>query len=244
MNYSLENAQIFNWSSVSGKLLPERLSHLEKYLIGTNILESGCGGGAYVDFLSSKGLEATGIDLHDIFLQIAKDENRKGTYLKGDITKIPFPDKTFDSTYCFDVLEHIDDIVGIQEMARVTKKRLILTVPQKDEIMQKYGLTFLTYRDPTHLRYYTEESLNLLCKTICPKEVKILPEGLLPIRSIIEELIIFKNHRMRSLFGANILGLIVNDITLEKSYKFILRKFLDKVSFKEINLGMVAIVDL
>ena len=67
MSYSLENAQNFNWSSVSGNLNSERVSHLETYLVGNKILDAGCGGGAFVEFLSQKGLEVTGVDKYNQF---------------------------------------------------------------------------------------------------------------------------------------------------------------------------------
>ncbi|KAF3885779.1 class I SAM-dependent methyltransferase [Tolypothrix bouteillei] len=162
--YTIENAEKFNWSSVSGQLNPERVSHLDKYLIGKKILDAGCGGGAYVEFLSQKNLEVTGVDKYEHFLQVARQKGKLGTYIQADITNLPFPDKVFDCTYCYDVLEHIDDQAAIKELIRVTSKRLIVAVPQEDEIMKKFNLTFLHYQDKTHLRNYTENSLKIFFK--------------------------------------------------------------------------------
>ena len=136
MGYSLENAKKFNWSSISGNLNAERVSHLENYLVGNKILDAGCGGGAYVEFLSHKGHEVTGIDKYDEFLKVAREQGREGNYVQGDLTNLPFADKAFDCTFCFDVLEHIDDLLAIKELARVTKKRLIIAVPKEDEVMR------------------------------------------------------------------------------------------------------------
>lgn len=230
--YSIENAQKFKWSSVSGNLNPERVSHLETYLVGSKILDAGCAGGAYVEFLARKGLEVTGIDKYNQFLQLAARKNQIGTYLQGDITNLPFPDKSFDCTYCFDVLEHIDDRMAIYELARVTSKRLILAVPKEDDIMKKFNLTFLHYQDKTHLRNYTDASLKNLLSTIKSTRINIFPELAVPAKALVQEMVELKisNSFIKNLYY--------------KTYNFMLNKFLDKALYKEVHTGLVAVVDL
>ena len=70
--YTVENATLFQWNSVSGDLLPERVDLLKKYVIGKNVLDAGCGGGGFVDYLVGEGFQATGVDKHDIFLQVSR----------------------------------------------------------------------------------------------------------------------------------------------------------------------------
>lgn len=253
--YSLENAQKFNWSSVSGNLNPERVSHLENHLVGKKILDAGCGGGAYVEFLSQKGLEVTGIDKYDQFLQLAREEGREGTYVQGDITNLPFPDKIFDCTYCFDVLEHVDDKLAIQELARVTTKRLIIAIPKEDEIMHKFNLTFLHYQDKTHLRNYTENSLQELFCDIDYCNIKIFPELAIPTQSLVREMIqlnvddFAKNHMKSSMLKINsqqILGF--GDSRLHSLYKnfrnILIKNLLNNALYQDIPTGLVAVVDL
>ncbi|MBE9048064.1 class I SAM-dependent methyltransferase [Pleurocapsales cyanobacterium LEGE 10410] len=230
--YSLTNAQKFNWSSVSGDLNPERVSHLETYLAGNKILDAGCGGGAYVEFLSRKGLEVTGIDKHKQFLRVAKEQSRIGTYVQCDITKLNFLDKTFDCTYCFDVLEHVDDKLAIQELARVTTSRLIIAVPKEDEIMHEFNLTFLHYQDKTHLRNYSEQSLRELVTTINYSKLSIFPELQVPARFLVKKMILW--HGLHSKQNS-----ISNKLTT-----LILPKLLNKASYQKIFTGLVAIVDL
>lgn len=229
--YSLTNAQKFNWSSVSGDLNPERVSHLETYLTGNKILDAGCGGGAYVEFLSQKGLEVTGIDKHNQFLRVAK-ERRIGSYVQGDITKLNFLDKTFDCTYCFDVLEHVDDQLAIQELARVTTSRLIIAVPKEDEVMPKFGLTFLHYQDTTHLRNYTEKSLRELVGTINYSNLAIFPELQVPTQFLVKKMILRNDFYSKQNF------------VFKKLTNSILFRLLNKASYQEIFTGLVAIVDL
>lgn len=228
-NYSVENARNFKWSSVSGDLHPVRVSHLDKYIIGQDILDCGCGGGAYVEFLAAKGLSVTGIDKYDVFLDIARKQARLGTYSQGDITELGFEDKSFDCTYCYDVLEHVDDKLALKEMARVTRRRLILAVPKEDELMTKYGLTFFHYQDKTHLRNYTESSLRALVETIVHSKSHIFPELAVLAGDLVRDMIEFTRPRprLRSIVFNRLLG-----------------KMLDRASYKRVYTGLVAVVDL
>lgn len=267
--YSIENAQKFNWSSVTGNLNPERVSHIETYLVGKKILDAGCSAGAYVEFLVQKGLEVTGVDKYEQFLQVAREQGRKGAYVQGDITNLPFPDKTFDCTYCFDVLEHVDDRLAIQELARVTTKRLIIAVPKEDEIMNKFNLTFLHYQDKTHLRNYTEMSLRELVSKIKYSKLVILAELAVPINYLAKEMIYdikfetikfwlkylthqwidvkSKNSTLNYLAKKTINFLIntfFNEALWEKMDKDLVKKLFEGNLYKEIYTGLVAVVDL
>lgn len=252
--YSIENAQKFNWSSVTGNLNPERVSHLETYLVGNKILDAGCSAGAYVEFLAKKGLEVTGVDKYEQFLAIAR-ERTLGTYVKGDITKLPFSNKTFDCTYCFDILEHVDDQLAIQELARVTAKRLIITVPKQDEIMHKFNLTFLHYQDKSHIRNYTKECLKeLLVKIDCSK-VYIFEELVVPMKELVKEMINFnfKNFSTDKIVYT-MLRMKLKEILsfhnsswqslYQKSCDSLKNRFLDEALYNDIYTGLVAVVDL
>ena len=84
------------------------------------ILDVGCGTGANLEMLSQFG-KAEGVDVSDDALEFCK---RKGlTAQKGLAEKLPFRDESFDITTALDVVEHLDDdVAGLKEMFRVTKK--------------------------------------------------------------------------------------------------------------------------
>jgi SAM-dependent methyltransferase len=183
--YSIENARKFGWAAIGGPLSPEKLEVLEKYVVGRSLLDAGCGAGGYVDYFARKGLDATGIDKFPMFLDVAKEKGFKGTFIQGSLAEqLPFADAAFDTTVCLDVLEHVDDALAIGELARVTRKRLIITVPQEDVWMAPFRLLFTTYRDPTHLRYYTEATLRQLADSVSPRQVEIFGEHLVSIRVV------------------------------------------------------------
>lgn len=231
--YTLENARKFKWSSVSGNLNPERLAHLENYLTGEKILDAGCGGGAYVEFLSAKNLKVTGIDKSEKFLGATTEQRQAGTYLRGDLTNLPFRDKAFDCTYCFDVLEHIDDRLAVDELIRVTGKRVIIAVPKDDEVMSRFNLTFLHSRDRTHLRNYTEDYLrNLFAPTGCAG-IKIFPELAVPGENLVREMIEFSQPDSAGLKRF-----------YRKTQNRLLEKLLARSRYKQIYTGLVAVIDL
>lgn len=229
--YSMENALEFNWSSISNELNPERRELLDNYISGNKILDAGCGGGGYVSYLQKKGFDCIGIDNFQDFVDFANKKASKGSVFHANITSLPFPDKSFDTTYCFDVLEHVDDYVSLSELARVTSKRIIITVPKTDSFFKKFGLTFLHYQDKSHLRTYDEEMLQKLITSVPHKSVAILNELAVPQK--------------------NMLRAIMNDcfeMNQGRLKRFILSKLLKYITgttkFSPIYTGLVAVIDL
>jgi len=151
--------------------------------------------------------------------------------VQGDITNIPFPDNEFDFTYCFDVLEHVEDKAAIQELARVTRKRLMITVPKEDEIMENFNLTFLHYQDKTHLRNYTEESLRSLIIQTYPSDFQIFPELCIPARLLVQE-ILNLNKVEYGIKGLH-----------RKVLKQVAKKMLSRINHKTIYTSLVAVIE-
>ena len=120
--YSLQNAQEFGWNSLTGELLPERRWLLDTYVVGSTVLDAGCGGGGFVDYLCKRGFDATGLERHAMFLGVAAQRGFSGSFVNADLAMpLPFVDGAFDTTVCLDVLEHVsDDQAAIRELARDT----------------------------------------------------------------------------------------------------------------------------
>jgi len=84
------------------------------------ILDVGCGTGANLEMLSHFG-EAEGVDVSDDALEFCRGKGLKAQ--KGLAEKLPFEDESFDITTALDVVEHLDDdVAGLREMFRVTRK--------------------------------------------------------------------------------------------------------------------------
>ena len=99
-----------------------------------NVLEVGAGFGILGLEVSDYCGKLKGIEISDR-LKVAKS-NLKGSgkrnvsFVYGDATKMKFDDDSFDLVYCSQVLEHIPECeVAIKEIARVSKKNIIIDVP-------------------------------------------------------------------------------------------------------------------
>ncbi len=179
--YTVESATRFGWGSAAAELPPERVELLARHVVGTRVLDAGCGGGGYVDLLARKGLDAVGVDKFDFYLGLAAERNLRGSFLQADLTEgLPFPDKHFDTAFSFDVFEHVDDEAAVRELARVTRRRLLVIVPQEDTALRHFGMTLGPYRDPTHLRYYTADRLHALAAAVGGTAV-VFPESRVPL---------------------------------------------------------------
>jgi len=94
------------------------------------ILDAGCGTGQMLKCLESHG-DAIGIDSSPQAIGYARDRGVK-RLVQGSITDLPFYDGCFDCVLALDVIEHVDDDVGIlAKLHGVVKPggHLIVTVP-------------------------------------------------------------------------------------------------------------------
>lgn len=112
----------------------------EKKLNEMTVLDAGCGwGGTTILFHMFK----VKCYFFDIFfpcvkfttLRLREQKFSNGEGLVADVTKLPFKNNSFDLVVCIEVLEHLgDDIVvkkAVNELIRVTKKFIFITVPNK-----------------------------------------------------------------------------------------------------------------
>ena len=159
-DYSLKRASSLAWRSVSLDLDAERTAALNRYVVGPRVLDIGCGGGGFTDYLSRRGLQAAGVERAAELLTIPMQKGLLGQYVRGDALSLPFRDRSFDTTFLFDILEHLDDHAALAEAVRVTRRRVIASVPLTvHPIVKAHGLLYYHYEDQTHLRTYTEASI-------------------------------------------------------------------------------------
>ena len=106
---------------------------------GSRILDVGCGTGTAEVNLSRLRLsqvQLVGVDLLPERVIAARTtavgHNIRARFAAADASALPFPDATFDSTFCVAVLQHISDVPrAIAEMARVTREggRIVAVEP-------------------------------------------------------------------------------------------------------------------
>jgi len=145
---------------------------IEKWLDSAHPSESfldiGCELGYYVRKMAKKGLKATGVDISPTKIRkskvVAAQSNINCKFYIQDAENLEFEDNSFDWVLCTETLEHLlKDQRAAQELVRVAKKFIIISVPQKSVFWRFINLLAPVYgfnkRGAGHLREYTTESL-------------------------------------------------------------------------------------
>lgn len=101
---------------------------LKQYQISKSaqIIEVGCGGGIFCEYIAKEGYNITGVDLSSGAISVAKEHasinNLTINYQVASVYQLPFADESFDVVMSSDFLEHIDDLeTAIYEMSRILK---------------------------------------------------------------------------------------------------------------------------
>jgi ubiquinone/menaquinone biosynthesis C-methylase UbiE len=92
---------------------------------GHKVLEVGCGTGCDLLQFAKNGAIATGVDITERHLQLARERvGSLATVVKGDGRSLPFPDNTFDYVYSHGVIMCSDEPRRmVEEIFRVLKPR-------------------------------------------------------------------------------------------------------------------------
>lgn len=97
------------------------------------ILDLGCGTGWFTEKLSHVG-QATGIDLSESAIALARSQFPHITFLTGNLFEIPVPAKCFDVVVSQEVIAHVEDQEAYLDRAVYVLKRggyLIVTTANK-----------------------------------------------------------------------------------------------------------------
>jgi SAM-dependent methyltransferase len=103
------------------------------------ILDAGCGTGQMTKQLEDIG-EAVGLDSASEAIAYARSRGVE-RLVRGSITAPPFAERSFDCVLALDVIEHVDDDMGIlTSLFRVIKPggHLIITVPAFDALWSEH----------------------------------------------------------------------------------------------------------
>jgi 2-polyprenyl-3-methyl-5-hydroxy-6-metoxy-1,4-benzoquinol methylase len=127
---------------------PIKLRYLQKFALGKTALDLGTGAGHYAHALIAQGFSVIGLDLEPRL-------NLPYPTIQARLNAIPL-NESFDTVLAFDILEHeADEAAALAEIRRITKKRLLLSVPNADDsLLTPYNLTYKHHIDKTHQREY------------------------------------------------------------------------------------------
>lgn len=129
------------------------------------LVDCGCGNGLFLNALSREkpGIQCHGFDRSQAALNYVKCENSI-----GDVTNIQFGDNSFDCVTCLEVIEHLPvDVfdIALKELARVSSKYIIISVPYKEVLEENYTKCpqcKSMFNADLHLRSFDEEKIQSL----------------------------------------------------------------------------------
>jgi ubiquinone/menaquinone biosynthesis C-methylase UbiE len=130
------------------------------------ILDLGCGTGDLINYLLKKNKTALfwGVDVSKENIQRAerKKRSKNQKFMVGDAEHLPFENNFFDEVYCYEVLEHVENLQKVlSEVKRILKKRgkFILTVPLKEseKILIKYNKDYP--KQVGHKRFFSRKKI-------------------------------------------------------------------------------------
>lgn len=139
-----------------------------EYLIGSRILDAGCGEGLTIEKIIARfpGGYVQGIDIDPMNVAICREHGLPVN--QASIYNLPFPDKSFDSCILLEVIEHLENADrAVAELARVTRLggRVIIVYPN-DMMMYFARIACLKFRearfDPGHVCQWNARDIGRL----------------------------------------------------------------------------------
>jgi ubiquinone/menaquinone biosynthesis C-methylase UbiE len=158
------------------ELQRQRAAELERHLLNVlapltgreRALDAGCGVGALAYALAPHVGEVIGVDADEELLAAARsDAPANCSFVKADVTALPFRFGEFDIAGCLRVLHHVrrPELV-VSELARVTRPGgVVLVVDQlgaTDPLVSLEIDRFERERDPTHTRLLPDGDIRTL----------------------------------------------------------------------------------
>ncbi len=135
---SAENSLIGKYNKLAKLLYPHIPFTYYWYLSrivgreGESLIDFGCGWGDPVEVLQKiKRRTATGVDVFEKYLKVAKRKKIYDRLVKSEVTKFKEKDK-YDFVFCFHVLEHLPKNKGlgtIKYFESIAKKKVVIALP-------------------------------------------------------------------------------------------------------------------
>lgn len=138
------------------KLIPEDV---------TSIADIGCGNGIFANYIAKKNkkIKVVGIDESLSALKYVNTQKKE-----GNITSLPLKDQEFDLVAALEVIEHLsveDYRLAQEELARVSKKYILISVPNKENLKNNFiecPECHSQFSKSFHKRSFNNDKLNSL----------------------------------------------------------------------------------
>lgn len=101
------------------------------YCDGKDVLDAACGAGYGSAILGSRAARVVGVDVDEDAVAYARSRYAADNveFVAGDVTSLPFDDRSFDTVVSFETIEHVRDARAfLAEVARVLSTDGVLVV--------------------------------------------------------------------------------------------------------------------
>jgi SAM-dependent methyltransferase len=163
------------WSDVPDGA-PEHFERRRNFLLaalhpGSRVIDVGCGAGHFAGALAHAGFAVVGVEVAAEPLRRARERFPELEFVLAGERGLPFDDDCFDAAWLGEVLEHVQDGIGLlSEVARVLAPagRLLLSTPDHGwRLRLRLGLSrtaFERHFEPRadHVRFFTARTLEEL----------------------------------------------------------------------------------
>ena len=146
------------------------------------LLDVGCGLGAYGRKLRPRGYDWLGVEMKPADLA---ELARLGLPHQGvDGRTLPFPNRSFDTALCIEVLEHVEDLARFLTEVRRVAPALVVSVPNFElaPYLWFFRATPWHMLEADHKNFFTRWSLRHLLAQFYPR-VEITAYGRMPMDS-------------------------------------------------------------
>jgi SAM-dependent methyltransferase len=132
---------------------------------GGELLDVGCGGGAFLAVARELGWRVVGVDPDERAVQVAR-ETRDLDVRAGTLEKQRFEADRFDAVTASHVIEHVHDPLGLlRECLRVAKPgaQIVIVTPNSESLgHRRFGTSWIGLQPPRHLYLFACDTLRRL----------------------------------------------------------------------------------
>jgi 2-polyprenyl-3-methyl-5-hydroxy-6-metoxy-1,4-benzoquinol methylase len=150
---------------------------------GDDVVDVGCGVGAYARPLLDSGIAWQGCEINPEFIADMRARDLPVTQVTGN--ELPFAADQFGTAMCIEVLEHILEYEPfLAEIARVSRGRAIFSVPNAEAIPVLADRLLVPWHllEADHKNFFTRWSLASTLGRHWSR-VDVLPYGVMPVAS-------------------------------------------------------------
>lgn len=114
---------------------------------GGTVLDVGCGPGVDTNYIISKGYSATGVDLSEKMIKIARKKNPRAIFKKSDMRKLDFKPNSFDG------------ILASFSLIHIPKKDIKKTVSSFYKFLKPEGIIYIGIQEGKSQEIFLTEPL-------------------------------------------------------------------------------------